>query len=651
MKPKVKEEVTQFQCSVCLKYLKRNSDLVRHISSVHGTKDYECDMCGPKRRFSDKFAVLKHIKYYHMNIKRQKTERKIVRLADIIAKVFADSAKFSDSQMEMHEDYLDESFHDDDMTSKLNIQKMTQMVSFENVLIKQKKFDNMRKEIENNDEIKSKYEDNENLIDYDLIKEEYYLEEALIDGPNDNESNVDESVECIEELLLLQEDEEEIQPVIMTKIAAKEVDKPIVWECKRDCKKTFESFEQLKLHNKRNHDWKCKKCPRDSKKFVNLFFRREDFERHWIENHSDEPFPDKIACTLCGDLFADKLSLQYHQQSDHGMKKTSKPSKAKPRKKYVYVNRYSCTYCNESIKSCLKLKKHIFQVHNNGAVPLRKCFLCQEEYEKFEDFESHVIEHGGEYVCFVCNGRPFHDSSSLKTHQLETHYRCDEIKPYHCDICDRRFQCHSQMQKHMREVHIQDTDPHVCAFCGKMFRVEQNLIVHRRNTHGEKKFICQTCGHGNFYSKNLLSDENLLIFFVSLITGFVTKSRYEAHMAGKHTKEMNYYCEICNSYFTNVLNYNHHKNSIHGEYNKCKDCDLTFATYPLKKKHLLEVHPELRQLRCHICFRSFRFEHNLRVHMDAKHPESATTEGFPEHFVPPQFHDRFQQEFNLHNFS
>ncbi|CRK91083.1 CLUMA_CG004771, isoform A [Clunio marinus] len=97
---------------------------------------------------------------------------------------------------------------------------------------------------------------------------------------------------------------------------------PIKWECQR-CNRFYETPEKLKLHNIRNHNWKCKKCP-NTKDTINIFYRKEDFQLHWIEIHNDETFPDKLECTICGDMFATKAALCNHNRNEHKLESIKK---------------------------------------------------------------------------------------------------------------------------------------------------------------------------------------------------------------------------------------------------------------------------------------------------------------------------------------
>lgn len=92
--------------------------------------------------------------------------------------------------------------------------------------------------------------------------------------------------------------------------------KTVKWECQR-CSRTFDDSHRLRLHNLRNHNWKCMKCS-DNKNEVTTYHSREIFELHWITHHYylDIP-PDKIECVHCLDLFANIAAIHLHQKNEH----------------------------------------------------------------------------------------------------------------------------------------------------------------------------------------------------------------------------------------------------------------------------------------------------------------------------------------------
>lgn len=382
------EKKTKHRCLKCLKYFNRNPDLVRHSKTVHQEKSYECDLC-PSRRFGTKFEVLRHFRTVHWGEKsgRRKPAPKIPM--NVIMS------------------------NNTTMNQKLEENSIVKAAKEpKNIPLKSNRVAKtpMRVTLESVEPIKLM---NPNLDAY--------------------------SEELVEESELKEIWVEPIQLVT----TQHNVIKIVQWECQR-CDRKYESFRQLKLHNIRNHNWKCKLCPSGTNA-ITAFHRKEDFELHWMENHGQERFPDNTECSICLDLFANKSAMHTHQTKEHGLEP------AKRVRKYEGM-KATCELCQEELKSATSLKKHLIQVHCNRK--FRKCFTCNLQFELFVDFKTHVTTHGNAFVCFICGGMPFPDEKSLKTHQVSLHYRCPEVKPWKCDLCNRTFHCKSLITRHMIKVHL-----------------------------------------------------------------------------------------------------------------------------------------------------------------------------------------------------
>lgn len=399
------EKKSEHQCLNCLKYFNRKPDLWRHNKTVHETKLYECDLC-PSRRFGSKFEVLHHIRTVHWGekTKRRKPTTKIP-FKVIMSTNPSVKEKFEARPKETR--------------MKSNKTKTPMKVILESVEPIQ-------------------------VIKFRRESIEYIVEQ------------LDETSEITEIW---------VEPIqIVTTHHGKS--KAVQWECQR-CDQIYESCERLKLHNIRNHNWRCKLCPSDINT-ITSFYRKEDFELHWMENHGNQQFPDKSECSICLDMFANKSALNTHQKNEHGIQLPKRIRKNKiPIKK-------SCKHCQEEFKSPSSLEKHLIQVHRDRK--LRKCFTCNLQFELFSDFRNHVESHGNEFVCLVCGGMPFEDGRTLRAHRVVAHYRCPEVKAWKCDLCHRSFHCKSLINRHMIEAHQQDE--------GDKGRV-YSLKVHGINDHGK----------------------------------------------------------------------------------------------------------------------------------------------------------------------
>lgn len=409
------EKITSHQCFKCQKYFNRNADLVRHEKMVHQNKLVQCDQCPCDRRFGSKFAVLRHFKTVHFGVKskRRKPAKKIL-LHEILGLSVAEKVDA--------ESFLIENHQNDSEVQESNNEENVVMI-----------------------EVLEKVE----TIDIENCKAQKFTIVLCDSLPTENCFKIPA-----------------IPPQFLQKTFTS-------WECQR-CNRPFNNVHRLKLHNSRNHNWKCKKCP-SGKHLVNSFHRREDFELHWLDNHGDEVFPDKLECSICFDMFADKAALHTHH------------SKSRARKSDGTFSRATCSYCQEEFKTPTSLKKHLLQVHQNGALKMRKCFNCNLQFQNFTDFKIHVENHENEHFCLICGGKSFQNAKSLKSHKLEEHYRCSEVKPWKCDKCERSFHCKALINRHMSESHSLIGEMFVCESCGKSYHQLQSLRVHRINAHAKNQ--------------------------------------------------------------------------------------------------------------------------------------------------------------------
>ena len=60
------------------------------------------------------------------------------------------------------------------------------------------------------------------------------------------------------------------------------------------------------------------------------------------------------------------------------------------------------------------------------------------------------------------------------------------METYKCDVCDKAFSMHSDLETHMIE-HTGEK-PHQCNQCGKAFSMHSDMIKHMYEHTGEKPY-------------------------------------------------------------------------------------------------------------------------------------------------------------------
>lgn len=111
------------------------------------------------------------------------------------------------------------------------------------------------------------------------------------------------------------------------------------------------------------------------------------------------------------------------------------------------------------------------------------------EHSSIERVVSEEI--GGSLVrgrsCPHCK-KQFKKAFNLKQH-IRTH---TNEKPLKCDICLKRFNDRSSMNKHVRTMHV-DFKPHKCSVCDKNFASTSHLSEHMVKHTNQRRFQCEKC--------------------------------------------------------------------------------------------------------------------------------------------------------------
>ena len=102
------------------------------------------------------------------------------------------------------------------------------------------------------------------------------------------------------------------------------------------------------------------------------------------------------------------------------------------------------------------------------------------------------------------------------------------VKPYKCELCDKRFARDQQRRVH-QVVHTGDKS-HLCCECGQSFGSASTLIDHKKRKHlFMRDHQCQKCNKG-----------------------FFTRQELEAHMR-VHTGDKPYQCPVSFNFITYVI--------------------------------------------------------------------------------------------------
>ena len=105
-----------------------------------------------------------------------------------------------------------------------------------------------------------------------------------------------------------------------------------------------------------------------------------------------------------------------------------------------------------------------------------------------------------EHEIASCNGQRFKTAKKFMFHMNKIH----NLKPWLCEICEKRFKERQNYQYHMMTNHESGTKTFICDICEvpKVFKNPRQLYTHR-SLHLGRRFLCSQCGYKARSSANL----------------------------------------------------------------------------------------------------------------------------------------------------
>ena len=172
------------------------------------------------------------------------------------------------------------------------------------------------------------------------------------------------------------------------------------------------------------------------------------------------------------------------------------------------------------------------------------------------------------FKCKFCDMIPFMKLYAFQNH-VKVHTGKEPIlKPYTCDVCDKRFGKVGQLVNHKTCKHAGKR--YTCTFhdCKYSFNSKGNLKSHLQVHSGEKSEICDTCGKG-----------------------FATKQALTIHQTS-HLEARPYKCKYCEKAFSHV-SYRKDHERIHTKNDvslTCETCQHVCETKSALQEHIVQTH-------------------------------------------------------------
>ncbi|XP_059054493.1 zinc finger protein 59-like [Achroia grisella] len=399
------------------------------------------------------------------------------------------------------------------------------------------------------------------------------------------------------------------------------------------CSQQFYSKVTLRNHLNRFHreNFMCQFCDLD-------FKIKATFDEHveickWIKR--------QYKCDVCTSSFHTEEQLSNHKNTKHA------------------VGVYPCNLCNKQFYTILKLKEHMFRIHNGIQLKRRRtnleCPMCGIKFDAKKELMHHIATHGPDarFPCKICNV-DFDDIKKLHAH---SRMHCDDVikctdcnkhittaffpqhmiycnvnkntdSQYECETCGKTLQTESMLKLH-RQAHL---EPVECPICRKLIKPIY-LKRHLKYTHTQKRVKpkknlkvvkCDWCGHMVTRKGELESHVNRFHLKIKPYEcnmckkTFCGKERLKEHIQ-THSTQNTRYCTICGKKYANSVCLKMHQR-IHSGVTpyECDVCGEKFRSSSIMNTHKIKKHTE-KTIRCPLCDTMFYLAREMRNHFKKVH--------------------------------
>ena len=540
---------------------------------------------------------------------------------------------------------------------------------------------------------KNKTEENNQMDDFDPGKSQQHDSDESNnsqDKPDQNESNQDESHEIVlygktnkteeinqerqlETKLDVKLENAEIDLYLQLKHGARPADDGQIHKMKCDfCDSVFTGKiftncrNNLKRHIQFVHD--------GEKNFVCALCDKSFFHPYYVRRHINA-YHNKIkpaSCGVCGRSFDSKRYLiKVHKDKCKGGHKCKKCKKVYPNKNLLrlHKNEKSCKQ-NDIIKPKDESQSELSQNIDNGRHPINSkelsCDVCGKSFASKQNLQIHPCRN---HKCDFCNN--YFTIKVIHRHMI----RCEKLKKYKCDGCEKSFPQTTLLKAHIIRIHVEPKMAQVKIEKPENALFEESSIPKNENVtkkEADKLKICVSnfdslSEHESKYLKNQMktfhgavhNNQNLSENVVAklevtpdiyedveeLLPRNVVKMevdqdddlevsvKQEPTTSEVHEKLKQYKCNECGKYFNQLRNLKSHSILIHKKKLSGRYCDICCKSYTNLKNHIDRRHKgirkyeseELFKVNCESCDSIFTghnlnlCQHNLGIHVKTVH--------------------------------
>ncbi|XP_037915995.1 zinc finger protein 391-like [Hermetia illucens] len=319
------------------------------------------------------------------------------------------------------------------------------------------------------------------------------------------------------------------------KLSKKSKEKSVVKDTPDNLETTEESSQQI---------------PEDHSDFTNNSKKQNDLSKPGSK--SKRPQGKKVNpdfyCEICDQLFSYKSFFR-----KHGMRHAVAPIALQNDPEYL-----KCHYCGLKLANNAEWYDH----ENSHTEDTKyKCPCCPKSFKRRYQLKLHANSHTGDrpYKCPHCKAA-FSNPTNMQTHVKRVHLR---LMPHECTLCDKKFVKPVELTIHMRQ-HTGEK-PYQCEECGKKFILAVQLNEHRRrhaNLRDAKCPLCPMAFNGKkMLSRHMVKHSDLRPHKCATCgQAFSRKNALVAHTK-IHQDFKEYVCPICGKAFAQRAGLYSHKKS------------------------------------------------------------------------------------------
>ncbi|XP_061727256.1 protein suppressor of hairy wing-like [Cydia pomonella] len=261
------------------------------------------------------------------------------------------------------------------------------------------------------------------------------------------------------------------------------------------CGKELADQALLKRHLETVHSLESATCSICNKTFKSV----TNMQRHIAVTHPPEEAEQ--TCEICNKTFKCSTHLRIHMRAVHSTQTlfncdicnkefALKSYMLKHKKTHIDVKEVQCEICYQVYKTVDDAKRHAKRVHmkpeDSKKMKTHKCDICDKEFTRTKYLFFHKKTHVDKTLsCKFCH-KLFKCNSHVNRHTKRVHtkstVKTNTDASFYCDICNKAFSKKKNLVKHI-QIHMIVKKEAPCGICNKLFKTNSDVNRHLRRVH------------------------------------------------------------------------------------------------------------------------------------------------------------------------